>query len=182
MTFGEPTIDLDRMRAWKDEVVGKLTGGLGQLTQAAQDPVTCRARPPSSTRTTLTVVDVTDGGEQTLRFEHAIVATGSRPTVIPGFPDRLRARAWTPPGAWSSTDVPESLLVVGGGYIGLELGSVYAALGSKVTVVEMLPSLLPGVDSDLVRPLARTLAEASSRRSCSRPRWPRSRNRRTASR
>ena len=151
--FGEPTIDLDRLRAWKDEVVDGLTGGLGQLTRQRKiEHVRGRGRFVDSA--TLEIVEV-DGGKRTLGFEHAIVATGSSPTRLPSFPDDPRILDST--SALEIEEVPKRLLVVGGGYIGLELGSVYAALGSKVTLVEMLPGLLPGVDRDLVRPLAKKL-------------------------
>ena len=155
VSFDGPRIDLDRMRAWKDAVVGKLTGGLGQLVQARRVRyVQGRARFLDATSIE---IEGTDGARSTLAFEHAVVATGSRPTTIPGFPEGSE-RILDSTTALELRDVPERLLVVGGGYIGLELGSVYAALGSKVTVVEMTGSLLPGVDSDLVRPLARKLA------------------------
>ncbi|MCP3979319.1 MAG: dihydrolipoyl dehydrogenase [bacterium] len=152
VTFGAPKIDLDKMRAFKDDVVGKLTGGLGQLTkQRKVRHLRGRARFADANQL---IVDGADG-ETTLRFEHAILASGSRPTRLPGFPDSPRVLDSTT--ALELEDVPKCLLVVGGGYIGLELGSVYAALGSKVTVVEMLDGLLPGADRDLVRPLAARL-------------------------
>ena len=155
VTFGKPRVDLDRVRAWKDEVVKKLTGGVGQLSKRRkvqhihgygrfQDPHTLRVE--------------TADGERTIRFEHAIVATGSRPVTLPGIPASERVMDST--AALELPDVPGRLLVVGGGYIGLELGSVYAALGSRVTVVEMTAGLLPGVDADLVRPLAKRVAAA----------------------
>jgi dihydrolipoamide dehydrogenase len=152
--FDAPRIDLDRMRAWKQDVVDKLTGGLGQLTKQRKIRH-LRGFARFVDATTLSI-EMSDGPTRTLSFRQAILATGSRPTVLPGFPtDSPRVMDSTP--ALQIEDVPKSLLVIGGGYIGLELGSVYAALGSKVTVVEMLPGLLPGVDSDLVRPLARKL-------------------------
>ncbi len=152
--FGEPRIKLDRLRAWKQQVVDKLTGGLGQLSGRRKVRyIRGRARLLDAHR-----LEVAQQGGATTRmgFEHAIVATGSRPTRLPGFPDDPRILDSTT--ALELTDVPGRLLVVGGGYIGLELGAVYAALGSRVTVVEMMPSLLPGADADLVRPLARRLA------------------------
>jgi dihydrolipoamide dehydrogenase len=154
--FGEPKIDLDRVRAWKDEVVGQLTGGVGQLRKKREiDYVQGRARFLDANRLE---IETTSGDERELAFEHAIIATGSTPTVIPGFPvDSPRVLDST--SALALPDIPGRLLVVGGGYIGLELGSVYAALGSEVTVVEMADGLLPGVDRDLVRPLTRSLAE-----------------------
>ena len=100
----------------------------------------------------------TDGSEETLAFDHAILAAGSSPAQIPGFPNQS-PRLWDSTGALALEMIPASLLVVGGGYIGLELGSVYAALGSRVSVVEMTPQLLPGADRDLVAPLAKRLGK-----------------------
>jgi dihydrolipoamide dehydrogenase len=152
--FGEPTIDLDRMRAWKDDVVEKLTGGLGQLTRQRKIRY-IQGRAAFAGATSLEI-ETEKGKRQGLEFEHAILATGSRPVALPGFPENSD-RLLDSTSALELHDVPRRLLVVGGGYIGLELGSVYAALGSKITVVEMMPSLLPGVDKDLVRPLAKKL-------------------------
>ena len=151
--FGTPKIDLDRLRGFKDNVVAKLTGGLGQLNKRRKvRHIRGRARFADSNRLE---IDLLDGGKDTLDFENAIVATGSHPTRIPGFPESDRILDST--GGLELQDVPQELLVVGGGYIGLELGSVYAALGSRVTVVEMTEGLLPGADKDLVRPLHRRL-------------------------
>jgi dihydrolipoamide dehydrogenase len=153
--FGTPKIDLDRLRGFKDNVVAKLTGGLGQLTKKRKvRHIRGRARFVDSNRLE---IDLLDGGKDTLDFAHAIVATGSHPTRIPGFPDGDRILDSTT--GLELQDLPKKLLVVGGGYIGLELGSVYAALGCRVTVVEMTPGLLPGADKDLVRPLHRRLEE-----------------------
>jgi dihydrolipoamide dehydrogenase len=152
VTFGEPVIDLDRLRAWKDDVVGKLTGGLGQLT-ARRKVEHVRGRAVFQDARTLSV-ETADGGG-VLGFEHAIVATGSRPVRLPFLPDSPRVLDSTT--ALDLPDVPGRLLVIGGGYIGLELGGVYAALGSRVTVVEMESGLLPGADRDLVAPLAKRM-------------------------
>ncbi len=151
--FGDPAIDVGKLRAWKDGVVGKLTSGLGQLTRQRKVRY-LRGRAQLVDAGTIDVRD-TSGASTRLEFEHAILATGSRPSELPGFPASPRVLDST--SALELTDVPRRLLVVGGGYIGLELGTVYAALGSAVTVVEMLPGLLPGVDRDLVRPLAKRL-------------------------
>ena len=149
--FAEPSIDLDRLRAWKDGVVDKLTGGLGQLGR--QRKLTyLQGRAAFVDAHTISVA--TAGGEQTVAFEHAVVATGSRPATIPGLPEGSD-RVLDSTGALELRDVPKSLLVVGGGYIGLERGTVYAALGSKVSIVEMTAGLLPGADRDLVNVLAR---------------------------
>lgn len=151
--FGTPKIDLDRLRGFKDRVVAKLTGGLGQLVKRRKvRHLRGRARVVDSRHLE---IDLVEGGADQLAFEHAIVATGSRPTCIPGFPESDRVLDST--GGLELQDTPKKLLVVGGGYIGLELGSVYAALGSRVTVVEMTAGLLAGADRDLVRPLQRRL-------------------------
>ncbi len=154
LRFGRPQLDLARVRTWKDSVVHRLTGGLGKLRDARKvrfiqgrarfaDPRTLEIAAPE--------------GPRRLTFDKAILATGSRPTTLPGFP--VSPRVMDSTGALALPDIPARLLVVGGGYIGLELGSVYAALGSRVTVVEMLPGLLPGADRDLVAPLEKRLAK-----------------------
>jgi len=150
--FGEPTIDIDRLRAFKQGVVDRLTGGLGQLTR--QRKITYIQGRASFVDAHTLKVALTAGGEQDVRFETLIVATGSRPTTLPNVsisPERLLDST----GALEMKRVPTSLLVVGGGYIGLELGTVYAALGTQVSVVEMLDRLLPGADRDLVNVLAK---------------------------
>jgi dihydrolipoamide dehydrogenase len=155
--FGEPKIDLPRLRSWKEGVIRKLTGGLGQLSkQRAVQYIQGRAAFENST--TLRIKKA-DGSEQSLSFDRIIIATGSRPSVIPSLKlDSPRMMDST--GALDIQDVPKSLLVIGGGYIGLELGSVYAPLGSKVSVVEMTPGLLPGVDRDLVLPLQKRIEKS----------------------
>ena len=153
VTFGEPTIDLDRLRGWKDQVVGKLTGGLGGM--AKQRKVTVITGFGSLTGPHSLSADTGDGA-QTVAFRHAILATGSRPVKLPGFPDDPRLIDST--GALELEDIPRRLLVIGGGIIGLEMSQVYAALGSKITVVELLPQLMPGADKDLLRPLQKRLA------------------------
>jgi dihydrolipoamide dehydrogenase len=148
--FAEPKIDLARLRSFKEGVVKKLTGGLGLLSKQRKVEY-IRGRAAFENSNTLRVTKA-DGGEDSLRFDRIILATGSRPAVIPSLKlDTPRMMDST--SALDLADIPGSLLVVGGGYIGLELGTVYAALGSKVSVVEMLPGLLPGADRDLVLPL-----------------------------
>ena len=149
--FGEPRIDLARLRTWKDQVVGKLTTGTGQLG---------RLRKIRYIQGRATILDPTTfeveaaGGRERVTFRHAILATGSRPATVPGL-DVDSPRLMDSTSALDLPDIPRTLLVVGGGYIGLELGTVYAALGTKVTVVEMTAGLLPGADRDLVAVLAK---------------------------
>ncbi len=152
--FARPNIDVARLRTWKEGVVKKLTGGLGILSK--QRHVTyIQGRAAFENSTTLRVTK-TDNTQTNLSFDRIIIATGSRPAIIPALKiDSPRLMDST--GALNLEDIPRSLLVVGGGYIGLELGSVYAALGTRVTVVEMLPGLLPGADRDLVLPLHKRL-------------------------
>lgn len=148
--FQPPKVDLDKLRAWKTDVVGKLTGGLGQLSkQRHVDYI--RGRASFADAGTLSVA--TAAGERKLSFEHAILAPGSLPAMLPGLPGSERILDST--SALDIANVPKTLLVIGGGYIGLEIGTVYAALGSEVSVVEMLDGLLPGADRDLVAPLAK---------------------------
>jgi dihydrolipoamide dehydrogenase len=157
LTYAEPKIDLNKLRSFKDGVVSKLTGGLGQLSK--QRKITFIQGKASFVDAKNLSIELTAGGIQALAFEHAIIATGSHPTKIPGLSiesDRLMDST----GALDLPEIPKTLLVVGGGYIGLELGSVYAALGTKVTVVEMTDGLLPGADRDLVTFLARRLETA----------------------
>ena len=151
--FNKPRIDLDRLRSWKDGVVSKMTGGLGTLSaQRKVDYLQGRAR--FSGPGTLLVTG--SAGRQSVSFDHAVIATGSRPARVPSlWLDSERMMDST--DALELPDIPGSLLVIGGGYIGLELGSVYAALGSRVTVVEMLSGLLPGADRDLAGLLTRQL-------------------------
>ena len=152
--FGQPQIDVDRLRAWKDQVVDRLTGGLGQLSK--QRAVNYVQGLASIVDAQTLNVATASGATESVRFEHAILATGSRPARPAGLALN-NERVLDSTSALAIEWVPRSLLVIGGGYIGLELGTVYATLGSEVTVVEMTSSLLPGVDRDLVNVLARRL-------------------------
>src|SRR5437867_5329089 len=149
--FGEARISLDPLRKWKaDRVVGKLSRGLASVAKA-QGVQVIGGHGAFEDSWTIRV-----GGDepQVVRFKHAVIAVGSLPLVPPGLaPESERVMDST--AALEVADIPERLLVVGGGYIGLELGQVYAALGSRVTLVEMTDGLLPGADRDLVQPLAR---------------------------
>ena len=157
IAFPEPTIDLGAVRACKEKVIVMLTGGLKQLSGKRNvNVVRARAAFEDSHTLKLEPVDGRPLADDQVTFEHCIVATGSSPTRIPAF-DLPTHRVMDSTGALELPDVPESLLVVGGGYIGLEMGTVYAALGSKVSVVELTDGLLPGVDRDLVRPLDKRL-------------------------
>jgi len=152
--FAAPKIDLARLRSWKEGVVKKLTGGLGILSKQRKVHYV-QGRAAFENSTTLRVKK-SDGAEEALTFDRIIIATGSRPAIVPTLKlDTPRMMDST--GALNLEDIPGSLLVVGGGYIGLELGSVYTALGTRVTVVEMLSGLLPGADRDLVLPLHKRL-------------------------
>jgi dihydrolipoamide dehydrogenase len=154
VAFGAPAVDVMRLRAWKASVVSRLVRGLSQLRDGRRIRHV-RGRAVLTGRHSLAVREE-GGGDRRVEFERAILATGSRPAALPGV--KLGPPlAIDSTGALELADVPGRLLVVGGGYIGLELGTVYAALGSRVTVVEMLPALLPGADADLVRPLAARL-------------------------
>jgi len=151
--LGAPKLDLAKLRAHKDAVVAKLTGGLAKLADTRGVRVvtgTGRFRGPKQL-----AVDGADG-TVAIAFERAIVAAGSRAVKLPGLPDDPRILDST--AALALADVPPRLLVVGGGIIGLELATVYAALGSEVTIVEALDRLMPGPDPELVRPLERMLA------------------------
>jgi len=159
ITFGAPKIDVDKVRAFKTKVVNQLTGGLGQLSKQRKITYLQGTAGFRDART----LEITREGQtsaETLTFEHAIIATGSRPSTVPGM-NLNSSRLMDSTSALEIPDIPKSLLVVGGGYIGLELGTVYAALGTKVTVVEMTGGLLPGADRDLVNILARRIESIS---------------------
>jgi dihydrolipoamide dehydrogenase len=148
--YSDPKIDLPRLRSWKEGVVKKLTGGLGVLSKQRKVEY-IQGRAAFENSNTLRVSRA-NGSEDSLTFDRIVIATGSRPAIVPSL--KLETPCMMDStSALDLSEVPGTLLVVGGGYIGLELGTVYAALGSKVSVVEMLPGLLPGADRDLVLPL-----------------------------
>lgn len=153
IAFAQPQIDLDRLRDWKESVIGKLTKGLKALAKQRKVDVvhgTGKFVSPHSIQ-----VD-TANGVKTISFEHCIVAAGSNVTRIPGFPyDDPRLIDST--GALALQDIPSRMLIIGGGIIGLEMATVYAALGSKISVVEWMDQLIPGADADLIKPLQRRI-------------------------
>ena len=152
--FGPPTVDIDAVRARKEKVIAALTGGLGQLARRRNVNVVQGQARFTASNTLEVALDA--GGSETLSFDHCILASGSRPARIPAF-DIGSPRVMDSTGALELADIPESLLVIGGGYIGLEMGTVYAELGSRVSVVELTDGLLPGADRDLVKPLHKRL-------------------------
>lgn len=153
VTFGEPTIDLDALRRWKNDVINKNANGIRQLAKArGVQIVRAWARFENSQTLLLSTQPGGEPDQGRLKYRHAVLATGSLPARIPAL-DISSPRVVDSTGALDLPDVPRSLLVIGGGYIGLEMGTVYAALGSEVTVVEMTDGLLPGADRDLVRVL-----------------------------
>jgi dihydrolipoamide dehydrogenase len=155
ITFGKPTIDLDKLRSFKEKVVGKLTGGLAQMAKAR------KVRTVTGVGMFISPNEMevqTAEGTKLIRFQNAIIAAGSQSVKLPSFPwDDERVIDST--GALELRDVPKKLLVVGGGIIGLEMATVYAGLGSEVTVVELADQLMPGADLDLVKPLQGRIAK-----------------------
>jgi dihydrolipoamide dehydrogenase len=153
VTFAEPKVDVNALRAFKQGVVDKLTGGVGQVARMRKVHF-IQGRATLTGARSMKVAGA--AGETEVQFENCILATGSAPTRIPTLSLESK-RMMDSTGALDLPDVPKSLLVIGGGYIGLELGTVYATLGSKVSVVEMTPGLLPGADRDLVNVLHKRL-------------------------
>lgn len=150
ITFGPPSIQLDKLRTWKDGILERLGGGIASLAKMRGVTV-MHGRGHFEDSQTLRVES--EQGQQFLRFQKAIIAVGSRPALPRAF-DLGNPRVMTSTEALEIPDIPESLLVIGGGYIGMELGTVYATLGSKVTVIEAMEGILAGADPDLVRPVA----------------------------
>ena len=151
ITFTEPTIDLNKLRAWKNSVITKLAGGVTTIAQRRGVQV-MHGRGYFEDAKTLRVE--TADGQKFFNFEQVIIAVGSKPAMPKAF-DLGNPRVMTSTEALHIEDIPENLLVIGGGYIGMELGTVYATLGSKVTVVEALDALLAGGDPDLIRPVVK---------------------------
>jgi dihydrolipoamide dehydrogenase len=155
--FSKPKIDLDKVRNRKEKVISTLTGGLGALAKRRNVKVIkAHARFENSSTLVFEGSDPSIPEGSRLTFDHCIIATGSTPAMPPSF-NIGSDRVMDSTGALALADVPAKLLVIGGGYIGLEMGSVYASLGSQVSVVEWTPTLLPGADRDLVKPLQKKL-------------------------
>lgn len=155
VTFGKPKIDIDGIRAWKESVISKSTGGLAALAkQRKVQVVTGKAQFSSANSLTVQTAE----GEKVITFDNAIVAAGSSVARIPGFPyDDPRIIDST--GALALKDVPKRMLVIGGGIIGLEMATVYDALGTKISVVELMDQIMPGADKDMVKPLHTRIAK-----------------------
>ncbi len=152
ISFGAPDIDLDKLRGWKERVVGQLTKGLtGMARQREVDVVQGYGRFVSENELEIEH----EGEKRTLAFRQCIIAAGSEPAMIPNLPDDPRIMTST--GALELAELPERMLVIGGGIIGLEMATVYQALGVKVSIVELTPTLIPGCDRDLVKPLQKRL-------------------------
>ena len=159
VSFGAPKVDLDTLRNWKaNDVVGKLTGGLAAMAKGRGVTVVQgvgKFTSPNQIAVTLNDGSAADGKVTTIGFEHAIIAAGSQATKFPGAPEDERIMDST--GALALADIPKRMLVIGGGIIGLEMGTVYDALGTKVSVVEFMDGLITGCDRDLVRPLQKRM-------------------------
>ena len=153
--FGKPKIDLDGIRGFKNRVVTKLTGGLKALAKQRKVEVVTGLGGFIDANN---MAVENDGKTTNIRFQHCIIAAGSQATEIPSFPNDDQ-RLMDSTGALDLTDVPKNLLIVGGGIIGLEMATVYDALGSEITVVEFMDSLIPGCDKDLVRPLSKRISK-----------------------
>jgi dihydrolipoamide dehydrogenase len=153
ITFGKPRIDLNALREWKGKVIDSMAKGLVSLSdRRGVQLLQGRAQFESSQ-----IARIYDSEVSRIKFRHAIVATGSRPIAFPGIEFKSGGRIMSSTGALALADVPPTLLIIGGGYVGLELGMLYAALGSRVSLVELEDRLLAGVDTDLVKPLHQRL-------------------------
>ena len=151
VVFGEPKIDAEKLRGWKNEVIGKLTGGLSTMAKQRKVRVieaTAKFESPNRLRL---------DNDETIDFEQCIIAAGSEPIMLPNLPDDPRIVDST--GALELAPLPKKMLVVGGGIIGLEMACVYAALGTEVSVVELMDQLMPGTDKDLLRPFTKVVKD-----------------------
>ena len=148
VSFGKPKIDIDKVRSYKDKIVGKLTGGLKALAKQRKVEIVQGYGRFTSDKTI--EVEKTDGSKVTVQFDNAIIAVGSKPVSLPFLPEDPRIIDST--GALQLEKTGEEMLVLGGGIIGLEMATVYHALGSKISVVELMDSLMPGADKDVVKP------------------------------
>jgi len=149
ITFAEPTVDVTKLRTWKESILEKLAGGVGTLAKMrGVQVIHGRAYFEGSNKLRVE----TENGQQFVEFDKAVLAVGSSPAIPKAF-DLGNPRVMTSTGALEIEDIPETLLIVGGGYIGMELGFVYSALGTKVTVVEAMDAILAGADADLARPV-----------------------------
>lgn len=151
--YGKPKFDLDKVRSWKESVTKNLTTGLAGLSK--QRNVTI-VQGVGSFASAHSVLVESDDGSQTITFDDAIIAAGSQPTKIPVFPHD-DSRLWDSTDALDIKEIPKKLLIVGGGIIGLEMATVYHAFGTEISVVELMDQLIPGCDSDLVRPLTKRI-------------------------
>jgi dihydrolipoamide dehydrogenase len=154
LRFGEPQVDIDALRGWKERTVGKLTGGLSALAKQRKVQLV-RGTGSFLSPHHMEVVD--EGQRKVIAFRQCVIAAGSESVRLPGFPDDPRIIDST--GALELRRVPKTMLVVGGGIIGLEMATVYSALGTQISVVELTDGLMPGCDPDLVRPLQRRIAK-----------------------
>jgi len=160
VTFGKPKIDLDKLRAGKEKVVKRLTGGLAQMAKARKVQVVQGTGAFASPKTLR--VETADGGETLIEFDHCIIACGSSAVKIPGFPND-DPRLIDSTGALALEEIPRKMLIIGGGIIGLEMATVYATLGSAIDIVELQDGLIPGCDRDLVKPLEKRLRKKVNR-------------------
>ena len=147
--FGEPKVDIQKLQSWKDGVVKRLTGGLQMLAKQRKVQIVTGTGQFTSPNT---LAVATANGEETVEFAHAIIAAGSQPVKLPFLPEDPRIIDST--GALELAEVPKKMLVLGGGIIGLEMATVYRALGSSIDVVEMMDQLMPGVDKDVIKPFS----------------------------
>jgi dihydrolipoamide dehydrogenase len=155
VSFAAPKVDIDKVRGWKESVVSKLTGGLAALAKARK--VTVVSGVGKFTSANMVEVTAEDGAKKTVSFDHAVIAAGSEPVSLPFIPKDPRVIDST--GALALENVPQRMLVLGGGIIGLEMAQVYSALGANIVVAEFMPQIIPGADKDVVAPLAKRLGK-----------------------